>query len=79
MGRLKRNPRRPRGISRRGVLLALLLVSACRSAPTASDDARLRTEYWLVPSVGAPTDEETLDQAFEVRDGIARLTDSALS
>lgn len=43
------------------------------------DDARLRAEYWLVPSVGAPTDEETLEQAFEVRDGVARLADSALA
>jgi len=37
------------------------------------DAARLRAEYWLVPWVGAPTDEESMDRAFEVRDGVAGL------
>jgi len=51
----------------RAQLNGYLLVEATRE--------RLRGEFWLVPRVGEPTDSQSLDRAFEVPRGQARLAE----
>ena len=37
------------------------------------DSTRVRAEFWFVPRVSAPSDEESLGAVFECADGSRRL------